>query len=152
MPTDPTKIYPLPKFHFQVNWGGTRIGFTEICGLECETEVIDYREGDSPKYNDTKQPGRTKYANVTLKRGVFLGDLDIYDWWLNTYYFMEQTAPFRRTVTIQLLSETHQPIITWTLANAWPCKIKYGSLNSVASEILIESMELVHEGLSITSA
>ncbi len=152
MATDPTKIYPLPKFHFQVNWGGSRIGFTEICGLEFETEVIDYREGNGVKYNDAKQPGRTKYANITLKRGVFLGDFDMYEWWKKTYYFMEQAVPFRRTVVIELLNEEHQPIISWTLANAWPCKVKYGSLNSEASEVLIESMEIVHEGLSIAEA
>ena len=112
MPTDPTTIYPLPKFHFQVNWGKGRMGFTEICGLEFETEVIDYREGNSPEYNDIKQPGRTKYANVTLKHGVFLGDLDMYNWWQSTYYFMAQAVQFRRTVTIDLLSEAHVPIIT----------------------------------------
>jgi phage tail-like protein len=152
MATDSTKVYPLPKFHFQVTWGKGRMGFTEICGLEFETEVIDYREGNNPKYNNSKQPGLTKYSNITMKRGVFLGDFDMYDWWLNTYYFMEQTMPFRRDVTIQLLSEVHQPIITWNLANAWPCKVKYGSLNSEANDVLIESMELVHEGLTIVGA
>ena len=39
--------YPLPKFHFQVDWGGTRIGFTEVTGLQIETEVVEYREGSS---------------------------------------------------------------------------------------------------------
>jgi hypothetical protein len=29
--------YPLPKFHFEVNWGGTKIGFTEVSGMEVET-------------------------------------------------------------------------------------------------------------------
>ena len=33
--------YPLPKFHFEVNWGGTRMGFTEVTGLDFETEIID---------------------------------------------------------------------------------------------------------------
>ena len=25
--------YPLPVFHFRVEWGGTRIGFSEVTGL-----------------------------------------------------------------------------------------------------------------------
>ena len=69
MATDPKKNYPLPKFHFEVDWGGTRIGFTEISGLDFETEVIEYREGSYKSYNKTKQPGLTKYSNITLKRG-----------------------------------------------------------------------------------
>ena len=37
--------YPLPKFHFSVQWGGTNIGFTEVTGLNIETKVIEYRDG-----------------------------------------------------------------------------------------------------------
>ena len=40
--------YPLPKFHFQVEWGGKNIGFTEVTGLTVETEAIEYRHGASP--------------------------------------------------------------------------------------------------------
>ena len=47
--------YPLPKFHFVVQWGGTRLGFTEASGLETETEVIEYREGASPDFSKQKQ-------------------------------------------------------------------------------------------------
>ena len=44
--------YPIPKFHFMVEWGdGFRVGFTEVSGLDFETEVIEYREGSSKKYN-----------------------------------------------------------------------------------------------------
>lgn len=81
MASDPTKDYPLPKFHFIVDWGGTRIGFTEISGLAFEAEVIEYREGSSVIYNKTQQPGLTKYSNITLKRGVFLGDFELYQYW-----------------------------------------------------------------------
>ena len=40
--------YPLPKFHYQVQWGGSRLGFTEVTGLTVENELIEYREGNSP--------------------------------------------------------------------------------------------------------
>ena len=79
--------YPLPKFHFQVEWGGTKIGFTEVSGLDVETEVIEYREGSSKEYNKTKQPGLTKYSNITLKRGTFLGDNEFFELWKQTYFF-----------------------------------------------------------------
>jgi hypothetical protein len=36
---------PLPVFHFLVEWGGTRVGFTEVSGLEEEIGIIEYREG-----------------------------------------------------------------------------------------------------------
>lgn len=152
MAGNPKKNYPLPKFHFEVNWGGTRLGFTEVTGLDFETEVIEYREGNSKTYNKTKQPGLTKFCDVTLKRGVFLGDLEMYELWRNTLMFQEGAAKFRRDVVIRLLDETHQPIISWKLVNAWPRKVRYADLKADSNEVLIETMELVHEGLSIIEA
>ena len=66
--------YPLPKFHFQIEWGGTVLGFTEVSGLDVETEPIEYRQGASLVYSKTKQPGLTKYSNITLNRGTFQSD------------------------------------------------------------------------------
>jgi phage tail-like protein len=152
MASDPTKTYPLPKFSFQVSWGKARMGFTEVSGLDFETEVIEYREGTSLKYNKSKQPGLTKYSNVTLKRGTFLGDFDYYEWWKQTYYFQEVNAKYRTNVLIQLMDEQHNPIISWSLANAWPTKIQSTDLKADANEVAIESMELVHEGLTINEA
>ena len=97
--------YPLPKYHFQVERGdGFRIGFTEVSGLDFETEVIEYREGNYKKYNKTKQPGLTKYSNVTLKRGTFQGDFDFFTEWQKTYQFQEGNSTG---------SEFRRPIITW---------------------------------------
>lgn len=152
MADDPKKNYPLPKFHFQLDWGGTRIGFTEVSGLDFETEVIEYREGSNPTYNKSKQPGLTKYSNITLKRGTFLGDFQFFEQWRNTMMFQEGKAKFRRDVTIRLLDEEHQPIITWALTRAWPSKIQSTDLKADANEVAIETMELVHEGLSIVDA
>ena len=144
--------YPLPKFHFQVEWGGKNIGFTEVTGLTVETEAIEYRHGASPEYHKTKQPGLTKFSNITLKRGTFEGDYDYYKEWRKTYYFQEGNktgSMYRRTVTIKLLNENHEAIITWKLLNAWPSKVQSTDLKADANEVAIETMELVHEGLEI---
>lgn len=148
--------YPLPKFHFQVKWGDDfRIGFTEVSGLDFETEVIEYREGNSKKYNKSKQPGLTKFSNITLKRGTFEGDFDFYKEWEKTYYFQEANktgSKFRRTVEISLLNENHEVIITWNAENAFPSKVQSTDLKADGNEVAIETMELVHEGLTIVQA
>jgi phage tail-like protein len=147
--------YPVPKFHFEVSWGGTRMGFTEVTGLDFETEVIEYREGNNPTYNKHKQPGLTKYSNVTLKRGTVLEDFEFFKLWRETAKFQESNKikkVFRRDITIKLLNEEHKPIITWTLENAWPSKIQSTDLKADGNEVAIETMELVHEGLKIVEA
>ena len=144
--------YPLPKFHFELEWGGVRMGFTEVSGLDFETEVIEYREGNLPTYNKTKQPGLTKFTDVTLKRGIVLDNLEYYDQWIKTAMFQENKEKYRRTVTIKLLNEEHKAIIVWTLSKAWPSKIQSTDLKADANEVAIETMTLVHEGLVMAKA
>jgi phage tail-like protein len=137
--------YPFPKFHFQVEWGGARIGFTEISGLDVETEVIEYRDGASPEFSKMKIPGMQKFPNVTMKRGVFRSDNEYFEWWntvsLNTIQ--------RRDVIVSLLNEAHEPVMVWKIKNAWPTKIGSTDLKADGNEIAIESIELAHDGLSI---
>lgn len=137
--------YPIPKFHFQVEWGGTRIGFTEVTGLTIENEVIEYREGNSPEYNKVKMPGLHKFGNITLKRGVFANDNDYFNW-LNT---VKLNTIERRDITISLLNENHEPVVVYKLKSAWPVKIQSPDMKSDANEAAIESIELAHEGLVI---
>ena len=144
--------YPLPKFHFQVEWNGTKIGFTEVSGLDVETEIIEYRQGANPEYFKTKQPGMTKFSNITLKRGTFQSDNEFYDWWKETKFFQEGNSTgsiFRRDLTISLLNENHEPIVVWKVKNAFPTKVQSTDLKADGNEVAIESIELVHEGLVI---
>lgn len=144
--------YPLPKFHFQVEWGGTKIGFTEVSGLDVETEIIEYRHGASPEFSKTKQPGMQKYSNITMKRGVFASDNEFYDWWKGTVRFEEGGSTgsiYRRDITISLLNENHEPVMVWKVKKAWPTKVQPTDLKADGNEIAIESIELAHEGLTI---
>lgn len=72
--------YPLPKFHFNVEWGGSKIGFTEVSGLDITTEIIEYRDGASLEYSKVKMPGQRKFSNITLKRGTFARDNQFFAW------------------------------------------------------------------------
>lgn len=137
--------YPLSKFHFEVAWGGSRIGFTEVTGLLVETEMIEYSEGVNREYSSVKIPGRKKNGNITLKRGVFPADNEFFQWWnsakLNTIE--------RRDITISLLNENHEAVMVWKARQVWPTKITAPDLKADANEIAIETIELAHEGLTI---
>lgn len=135
--------YPLPKFHFRVEWGGAKIGFSEVSGLSVETDVVEYRDGSSPEFHKIKMPGMQKFGNITMKRGIFQGDNDYFKWWntvaLNTIE--------RRDVTISLLNENHEPVVVWKVKNAWPSKVQSTDLKSDDNGVAIETIELAHEGL-----
>jgi phage tail-like protein len=137
--------YPLPKFHFIVEWGGNKIGFTEATGLDMQVEAIEYREGASKTYSKTKMPGLHKFSNITLKRGTFEGDTDFYTW-INT---VNLNTVERRDIVIKLLNEKHEPVVTWRAVNAFPLKVQASDLKADGNEVAIESIEIAHEGLSI---
>jgi phage tail-like protein len=137
--------YPLSKFHFRVDWGGTRIGFTEVTGLDKSMDVIEYRDGSSPEYSKIKMPGLQKFSNITLKRGTFVSDNEYYNW-LNT---VQMNKIERRDLVISLLNENHDPVMVWKIKNAFPVKVQSSDLKADGNEVAIETMELAHEGLTI---
>lgn len=137
--------YPLPKFHFQVQWGGTKIGFTEVTGLEVSTDKIEYRDGASKEYHKVRMPGMQTFGDLTLKRGVFAKDNEFYDWW-NT---VALNTVERRDITISLLNEAHQPVVVWKVKKAWPTKVTSTDLNASGNDTAIETLVLTHEGLTM---
>lgn len=137
--------YPLPKFHFLLEWGGDRVGFTEVTGLDIQVEAIEYREGSSLEYSKIKMPGMLKYSNITLKRGSMEGDSDFYKW-INT---TSLNTVERRDIIISLLNETHSPVVSWKVKNAFAVKVQASDLKADGNEVAIETLELAHEGLNI---
>jgi phage tail-like protein len=137
--------YPMPAFHFQVDWGGTLLAFSEVTGLNIEVQVIEYRDGLSPEYSPVKMSGLKKYGNITLKRGVMAGDNEYFDWLKE----IKMNKPERRDITISLLNEDHAPVMVWKVLNAWPTKITSPDLKASGNETAIETLELAHEGVSL---
>jgi phage tail-like protein len=137
--------YPLVKFYFQVDWGGTQIGFQEVSGLDIEVEPIEYRQGASPDFTKIKMPGMTKFSNITLKRGSFSGDNEYFDW----FNSIQLNTVERRTITISLLNEEGTPAITWKINKAFPIKVQSTDLKAEGNEVAVESIEIAHEGLVI---
>ena len=137
--------YPLPVFHFNVEWGGARIGFSEVTGLTQENQAIEYRDGSFKEYSSIKMPGLRKFSNVTLKRGVVKADNEFFRW-LST---IKLNTVERRDVIVALLNENHEPVMVWKLQNAFPVKVEGPGLKASGNEVAIESIELAHEGLEL---
>ena len=138
--------YPIPRFHFQVDWGGAKISFTEVTGLVMEREKIEYRHSDSKDFNKIAMPGMVKNSNITLKRGKFEGDFD-YNTWLED--IANERINGRRDLVIRLLNEKHVPVAAWSAARCFPVKVTAPDLKSDANEIAVESIEVAHEGLKL---
>jgi phage tail-like protein len=142
-------VWPLPKFHFKVEVeGGIVASFQEVSGLDNEVDVIEYRHGDSPVFSVIKMPGLRKGADVTLKKGMFTGDVAFYTW----FNEIQMNVIARKNVQIMLLNEKGEAQIVWTLTNAFPKQVQGTDLKSAGSEVAVETLVLAHEGIATTTA
>ena len=135
----------MPKFYFRVKWDSAELSFQEVSGLDVQSEEIKYRHGNSPVFSVIKMPGMKKYGNVTMKKGVFKGDNKFWEWLKQ----IQMNTIKRVPVTISLLDENGKDTMIWTLSNAWPTKISSTDLKSEGNEVAVETIEIVHEGLTI---
>lgn len=140
-------IWPLPKFYFSVQIGDKTVSFQEVSGLDSESRPIEYRHGDSPSFYPIKMPGLGKVGNVTMRKGIFVNDTVLWDW----FNQIKLNTIARQTVVINLLDETATPKMVWTLNNAWPTKITGTDLKSEGNEVAVESVEIAYETLVISA-
>lgn len=126
-------------------------GFMEASGLDSETAVIEYREGNFQATATGnfvhKQPGLERYPNVTFRRGM-TGHIQL---WLWRKLVMENgdRDQIAGDISVTLQAENHQPVFRWTLKNCWPCKLSGPSLNAKSNEIAIESIEFCVERIVV---
>jgi phage tail-like protein len=145
-------MYPMTSLHFQVSWGDSEntSSFSEVSGLTMEAEVIEYRDGTDRSLTTRKTPGLKKFGNVSLKRGIMpaVAGNGLYEW----YATIQAGTVARRPVTISLLNEQHEPVVTWKVKDAWPVKVEGPGMNATGNEIAVEALEFVCEGVEIDVA
>jgi len=156
---------PLRNFRYHVSVAGllSEAGFTKVSGIEEESNVIEYREGNykwgvTPK----KSPGLIKYSPVVLESG-FSENTTLERWRMQVggtaggrrvedglAPLKHSQAPYKRTVTISILGKGDPAFVSRKcyLYRAWPAKLAVTPLEGMGNAVIIESMTLVHEGLA----
>jgi phage tail-like protein len=150
-------IVPLHIFQFQVDFYTDSIGsddygdpvnvcsgaFAECTGLEATMEVKAIKEGGT-NYGVAQRAGPITFATVVLKRGVS-SNRNL--WQVFNAISSGMYSP-RLVVEITLFDGAGEPVIRWRLDRAMPIKFKFADLNAKGTEVGIEELHLVHEGLS----
>ena len=134
---------PYPGYRFTVELDGLLVaGFAAVRGLEVRMEPETYHEGgvnDHPHH----LPTRRDSPRLVLERGVtdsteFLG-------WLRG------TAPGtveRRDGRVVVFDATGREVRGYGFRRAYPVRWSGPDLSATRDAVAVESLELVHEGLS----
>lgn len=131
----------LGENHFILEIAALPIGaFREVSGLQMEREILEYTEGG---HNDFvhKLPGRVKYPNLVLKRGVTDQD-ELMKWFWDT-----RETPDRKEVTVKLVDSSMAVMRIWAFDQAYPVKWVGPNLNAGSDSPATEQLELAHGGL-----
>jgi phage tail-like protein len=56
----------------------------------------------------------------------------------------------RKNMSVVLLNDAGEEVLRFNFTNAWPVKWSGPNLNAETNEIAIETLEITHEGLSIS--
>lgn len=147
---DAVKGDPLVSFNFAIEVTGVISGyFTECDGLGSESEVIEHKiMGPGGKEAVRKIPGRLKWGDVTLKRGI-TANLDFWDWRKQVEDGLVDKA--RRDGSIIMYDQEGTEVARWNFEKGWPSKISGPSVKADSNEIGVEELVIVHEYISRVS-
>jgi phage tail-like protein len=136
---------PIVSAWFGLEFGGHLVGaFRECTGIGSESEVVEYREGGAKgEFVVHKVPGRLKWNNVTLKRGI-TDALDMWKW--RKLVEDGEVDQARKNGSIVMFDEAGSEIARWHFFNAWPSKLIGPTANARNNEVGIEEIELTVEG------
>ena len=180
-------IYPQDTELNTMADGLDNLGFAQMSGIAVTNEVIPYREGGMNTHPH-KMVGQSDFAPVSLARGVFANQEQLYKWqqfihcWQGGLSELGSTgngdgstggadaSDYRCTVRVTVFdhpvtssannyrydtdpSANTSAILPQrlkvTLYNAWPGSFSISDLNAGDNGILIQQLQLHHEGFSI---
>lgn len=135
--------FPPVGFHFKVEFinvgNDNDVRFQSVGGLNMELEVESVKEGGQNLF-EHKIPGRSKFSDLTLKRGLLL-DSEVIKW-LKEALYDKEFKPI--SMNIHLLNNEHKPLLTWKVFRAWPKKWSVSDLNSTDNSIMVETLEIAY--------
>jgi len=138
---------PYGAFNFKVEFGDVAgggpidAGFSDVSGLGNEVNYSEYRNGTDKSNTVRNVPNTHKLDEVTLKRGL-IGSTDIFAW----IKAVREGQYQPRTVTIVMLDEARNEVLSFVLTNAQPKKWVGSTLAAKGGgEVAMEELHLKYE-------
>jgi len=141
-----SNYYPPLGFHFKVEFANLNgeYQFQSVAGLSIELETEQIAEGGENRFKH-KLPVSTRFPNLVLKRGVLV-DSSLIKWCRQA---LENFDIQPTDITISLLNEEHEPLMTWNVVHAYPLKWSISDFNAEESKIVIETIELAYNYFNV---
>ncbi|MEJ2509746.1 MAG: phage tail protein [Gammaproteobacteria bacterium] len=121
--------------------------FSEVTGLEVTTEPYTVREGGR-NWGGIQRSGHTSFAPIVLKRGA-TSVHDLWAWFDIVTRGANYGYRMSGEITVLYPGRAAKAALVWKLKNVLPVKFKGPDLSATASQVAVEELHLVHEGLTL---
>ena len=133
---------PYAEFNFVIEFGDMKAGFSEVNGLPTEDD-IEYRS--KVEYAKTRKlPGKRNYTTLSLKRG-YTNTKELWEW----HKSVNAGNMPRLSGKITVFDSARRAPSVWTFGYAYPTKWEGPAFNPKATDVAIEELEIVVEGLEL---
>jgi phage tail-like protein len=123
--------------------------FTEVSGLSVQIDVEDLAEGGQNQYVH-KLPGRMKWPNLVLKRGITDSD-NLFQWFQKSSGEGFTAAGNKikpLSGALKLLDAAGRDVRVWRFAGAYPVKWTGPRFAASSRDLAVEELEVCHRGFS----
>ncbi|MFC5278906.1 phage tail protein [Halorubrum rubrum] len=145
----PDRHGPYRRIRFLLEIDGVeKAGFSRCSLPTARTDVIEYREGNDPP-TPRRLGGLGRHDPLVLESGVTDGSLALYEW--RKLVEQGKLDEARRPIAVVLLDEEDSSGPRWELRDAWPSRYVAPDLDADRSEVAIERLGIVHEGMERTA-
>jgi phage tail-like protein len=117
--------------------------FTGCTGLVITTEVVEYQDVNTGVPIIRKRPGRTKYEDIVLKRGLSANKA-LTDW----HQKVIDGAVERSDGSIVIYDAADNEVDRWNFERGWPSKWSASDLSADSDDVMIEELTISHEFLT----
>lgn len=137
--------YPLMVYNYRVDIDNTSVSFSQVSGLDLSFETVTYKESHSVSGksgpNIMYMPGMIQPVNITLQKGLVKGvSMKVFYDWINS---IALNRVDKKDIMVHLLDESGSTVVSWKVIDAFPTKLTAPTFDANASEVALESMELM---------
>jgi len=145
---------PVGNYYFALeitsDTGTYAIGhFRECSGLKSSTEVFEIFEGGL-NGRTHRRPAQSKWENIVLKYAMSTSTFMLE--WRDQFLQDNFDKRTKYSGSIAVMNNAGTVIRRFHFSNAWPISWEGPALNSGGSDLSVETLEIVHEGLTMDTA
>jgi phage tail-like protein len=143
----------LVPYRFEVvlsrNAGETlcRGAFSEVTGMDLTMKPKTLVEGGR-NWGEIQLAGPTAFGTIVLKRGI-TDVADLWTWFDAVARQANYALRYDGRINVVDPDRPDRHAFSWVLTRAMPVKFKGPDLSATASQVAVEELHLVHEGITL---